>query len=69
MSPSLTNSPEPPPFLSVAETARRAGMSPSNIRRKCAKEGLGFKPGGNSKADWLIRPDTLARWLAGEKLK
>ncbi len=58
--------PEPSPFLTVAEAARRAGMSTSKIRRR-APEGFAFKPGG--KGDWIIRRELFERWLAGEKLK
>ena len=58
---------EAAPFVEVAEAARLAGMSVSNIRRKCAMDGLGFKPGG--KGDWRIRRATFERWLAGEVIR
>ena len=59
--------PEPSLFVEVAEAARLAGMSESNIRRRCMRDGLGFKPGG--RGEWIIRRADLTRWLAGEVLK
>lgn len=56
--------PDAPPFVTVAEAARVAGMSSSNIRRRCRSDGFGFKPGGHG--DWLIRRADFERWLAGE---
>ncbi len=56
--------PEAPPFVTVAEAARLAGMSISNVRRRCRSDGLGFKLGG--RGDWLIRRADFERWLAGE---
>ncbi len=58
---------EPSPFVEIPEAARLAGMSVSNIRRLCARDGLGFKPGG--KGDWRIRRATFERWMAGEALR
>lgn len=59
--------PDPSPFVDISEAARLAGMSVSNIRRRCAKEGLGFKPGG--KGDWRIRRTTFEQFMRGEVVK
>ena len=56
--------PDPSPLLTAAEAAREARMSVASIKRKCAKEGLGFKPGGCG--PWRIRRTQFERWLAGE---
>ena len=59
--------PEPSPFLTVTEAAREARMSVASIKRRCAENGLGFKPGGCG--PWRIRRTQFERWLAGEMLK
>ena len=60
------SAPEPSPFVEIAEAARLAGMSESNIRRRCATDGLGFKPGG--RGPWRIRRATFDAFMRGEKL-
>ena len=58
---------EPSPFVEIAEAARLAGMSESNIRKRCATDGFAFKVGG--RGPWIIRRELFERWLAGERLK
>lgn len=55
------------PFIDVPEAARLAGMSVSNIRRRCATDGFAIRPGGCG--PWRIRRELFERWLAGEVLK
>ena len=59
--------PDDSPFMEPQEAANRAGMSISNIRRRCVTDGFAIKPGG--RGPWRIRRELFMRWLNGEKLR